>query len=177
MDLKPLLKSVTTYKGVDLEPGEDIIVSDLEKGLENFEDNAFDIVVALDVIEHVERCHLLIKEVLRVAKKAAFISLPNMHYIQFRLNFLLGKGISGKYLFPPHPIRDRHRWLLSYSESVEFVKQNSKWHRVQTQIIVPQRGRTKAIAGPIERILGEKWPNLFAYGSLFMITPEQGDGS
>lgn len=42
-----------------------------------FPDNHFDIITAVDMIEHVEDYDRLIKEMLRVVKKGVFISTPN----------------------------------------------------------------------------------------------------
>jgi SAM-dependent methyltransferase len=168
MDLKPLLKGARSYTGADLFPGEGIIACDLEKELP-FADGEFDIVTALDVLEHLNNPHAAIKELQRVARKAVFISLPNMYYIHFRWNFLVGHGISGKYSFLPNAILDRHRWVMSYKETLDFVYQNSKEYKVEHKMILPSRGRTKAILSPVEALLGNTWPNLFAYGSLFHI--------
>ncbi|MCY4524853.1 MAG: methyltransferase domain-containing protein, partial [Halobacteriovoraceae bacterium] len=133
-----------------------------------FEDNQFDIVTALDVLEHLDNPHRAFQEMLRVAKKAVFISLPNMYYIQFRWDFLKGK-LSGKYIFPPNPVIDRHRWILSYTESVNFIKHNTKEYTVEIQMITPKRGRSKLILEPIESWLAKRWPNLFVYATLFMV--------
>lgn len=42
-----------------------------------FPDETFDVVVSVDVIEHVEDYERLIKEMLRVSKKGVFLSTPN----------------------------------------------------------------------------------------------------
>lgn len=168
MALKPLLKSCREYHGADLVPGEGILQCDLEEGL-NFPEKSYDIVVALDVIEHLEHAHKVLCDMQRVARKAAIVSLPNMFYWKFRYNFLMGRGLSGKYAFPVEPILDRHRWVLSYSEAKRFVEYNAQGRAVETSRIVPERGRTKKILGPVESWLGETHPDLFAYGSLHMI--------
>ena len=126
MDLKPLLNSCKEYHGTDFVAGDGVFECNLEDGLPQFEDNFFDIVTALDVLEHLEHAHKALDEALRVAKKAVFVSLPNMYYIKFRLNFLIGKGLSGKYVFPAQPIMDRHRWVLSFHEAVNFIQENAK---------------------------------------------------
>ena len=172
MALKPLLNDCREYYGTDLTPNKGVYECNLEEGLPQFEDNSFDIVTALDVLEHLENAHHTFQETLRVAKKAIIVSLPNMYYIKFRLNFLLGNGLSGKYIFPPNPILDRHRWVLSYSESLNFIHTNSGTNKVQSQIITPERGRTRLVSEPIETTLANIWPDLFAYASLFMITKE-----
>ena len=168
MDLKKRLNNCRHYQGTDLQPGKDVLVCNLEEKLP-FEDGSFDLVAALDVLEHLENPHGALKELCRVASQAVFVSLPNMYYIKFRLNFLRGRGVSGKYQFPPHPISDRHRWMLSYSEAVKFVYENAGDAVVEHEMILPARGRTKAIAEPVERWLGGVMPDLFAYGVLFEI--------
>jgi SAM-dependent methyltransferase len=100
MDLKPLLKNCLQYFGTDLvsQTSHEVLQCDLEKPLP-FEDNSFDIVTALDVLEHLNNPHEALKELFRISRKAVFISLPNLYYIQFRLNFLRGY-LSEKYVFP-----------------------------------------------------------------------------
>lgn len=173
MDLKPLLDNCRQYFGTDRTPGDGVFECDLEEPLP-FDDHSFDIVTALDVLEHLDNPHQALHELYRVARQAVFISLPNMYYIQFRINFLRGRGLSGKYAFPATPIVDRHRWVLSYQEALRFVSMNADGHSVTHEMILPQRGRTKAISQPIEKWLGNHWPNLFAYGVLFEIRLNQG---
>ena len=167
-DLRPLLKGCKRYFGTDIIPTTDVLQCNLEKKLP-FKDSSFDIVTALDVLEHLDNPHSAIKELCRVAKKAVFISLPNMYYIEFRIRFLKGNGISGKYNFSETPLIDRHRWILSYSEALAYVSANTFGHNVDHQMILPVRGRTRPIIAPLERYLASKWPNLFAYGAFFEI--------
>ncbi len=169
MDLKPLLKSCKNYTGTDLIPGEGVIACNLEEGLPDFKDNSYDIVVALDVLEHLENAHKVLEEMLRVAKKGVFVALPNMYYIKFRMNFLMGNGLSGKYDFPVDPILDRHRWVLSFEEAKAFMEHNVKQGELSTHTIIPDRGRTKMVVEPLQEKLAEHFPNLFAYGVLFMV--------
>lgn len=168
MALRSHLSGCKEYFGTDLIPSEGVLQCDLEKELP-FEDGAFDVVTALDVLEHLDNPHAAVRELCRVARKAVYISLPNMFYITFRKNFLLGRGISGKYSFHADPVADRHRWVLSTEEAIRFVYHNAGEHTVTHELIVPQRGRTRMISSPIERWLSRKWPNLFAYGVLFEI--------
>lgn len=169
MVLKPMLNGCREYYGGDIMPAEGVLECNLEQPLK-FEDNQFDVVTALDVLEHLDHPHEAFHELCRVAKKTVIISLPNMYYISFRWNFLRGRGISGKYAFPLHPILDRHRWVLSYSEALAFIEENSKEHEANFKEILPVRGRTKLISEPIEKWLAKMWPNLFVYGALAEIT-------
>ena len=173
MDLKPLLNNCREYFGADRTPGDGIFECDLETELP-FDDDSFDIVTALDVLEHLDNPHQALYELYRVARWAVLISLPNMYYITFRINFLRGLGLSGKYSFPATPVTDRHRWVLSYQEALQFVHVNADGHTIDYEMILPARGRSRAISQPIERWLGNRWPNLFAYGILFEVRLNQG---
>lgn len=168
MDLKPLLSGCQQYYGSDLIAGDGVLQCNLEEKLP-FADNQFDIVTALDVLEHLNNPHAALKELCRIAKRSVFVSLPNMYYIKFRLNFLFGKGISGKYKFHRDPVLDRHRWVMSYTEAIEFIEHNAGQCLVEHEAILPRRGRTRLISAPIERGLFKMFPNLFAYGVLFEI--------
>lgn len=58
-----------------------------------YNDNAFDLVVCSEVLEHLERPEDALKELKRVTRRSCIISVPNEPY--FRLaNFLRGKNIS-----------------------------------------------------------------------------------
>jgi len=172
-NLKPLLHSCREYFGTDLMPGDGVFQCNLDQQLP-FADRSFDIVTALDVLEHLDNPHRALREFYRVARKAVFVSLPNIYYIQFRINFLRGRGLSGKYLFPITPIVDRHRWVLSYKEGLQFMSMNADGHAVEHEMILPRGNRFKAIRQPIETWLANQWPNLFAYGVLFEVKLDSG---
>ena len=168
MDLKPLLKSCRQYVGGDLIPGPGVIQCNLEKKLP-FSKNSYDVITALDVLEHLDNPHAALKELLRVGRKCVVISLPNMHYFSFRFSFLVGNGISGKYRFTPYPLTDRHRWILSYSEAKSFIETNTIGYKVSYKMILPERGRTKWLSVPLQKLLAKLWPNLFVYGLIVRI--------
>lgn len=168
-ELKRLVKGCREYLGTDLIPAEGILQCDLDSRLP-FENDAFDVVTALDVLEHLDNPHGALQELYRVARKTVLISLPNIYYISFRVKFLRGCGLSGKYHFKPEPSVDRHRWVLSHDEAHEFIYRNSEGHHVEHDTILPVRGRTNLVSEPVEKWLGAQWPNLFAYGILFEIT-------
>lgn len=167
-DLKPLIPGCLRYQGLDMIDADEVIGCNLEEGIP-FPDKSFDIAVALDVIEHLDKAHFVVNEMLRVSRKGIIVSLPNMYYWSFRINFLLGRGISGKYTFPPNPPSDRHRWLLSYKESVIFMRSLAGRDDIEIYKIMPQRGRLKKLM-PFELWLANRFPNLLAYGSLFYIS-------
>jgi len=109
-----LAGSQLEYFSTDLGPGHDF-TWDLERPLPAA-DQAFDVVVALDVLEHVEGLHQALQELLRIARRKVFISLPNMTELTFRLHFLRYGQLSAKYALLPDHQGDRHRWLTSYRQ-------------------------------------------------------------
>lgn len=167
-DLLPLLDSCNEYMGTDLEDGDNVTSCNLEQNLP-FNDCSYDIVCALDVLEHLENVHAALSEIKRIGKKAAIISLPNMAYWSFRLRFLFNGCLSGKYTFHDSPVIDRHRWVTNYIESKKFIEKNLDGHNVKFIDIVPNRGRTKIISQPIEAWLAKKYPNMFVYGLIAVI--------
>ena len=173
MDLKPLIKNCSSYLGTDFVSGPNVVECNLEEGLPQFETNSKDVLVALDVLEHLENCHFLIKEMLRVARKTIYISLPNMYYLGFRFRVLFRGNLSGKYSFPVEPLMDRHRWVLSFTEAVKFIEHNAQGHSVVHHKIIPIRGRTRLLIGGVEHYLGDNFPDIFAYGSLHEIALDE----
>jgi len=112
------------YCGLDIHPPADVI-ADLAKGLP-FDNNSFDVVVALDVLEHIDDIHRAFDEVCRVARKFVVLTLPNVYELRGRIKFLLGLPLSGKYGLPLDSPSDRHRWLFSFVEARRFVQSRAK---------------------------------------------------
>lgn len=119
------------YLSSDIAPGHDFCWN-LEKPLE-VPDNSFEVVVALDVLEHVERIHNAFRELLRIAKEKLFVSFPNMTCLSFRLHFFRYGQFSGKYALPPVPQGDRHRWLTSYPQVCVLVQHIAQTARCDVQ--------------------------------------------
>lgn len=119
--LQKYLPSSLQYRSADFDPGHDF-KWDLEAPIDQ-PDGAFDHVVCLDVLEHVERIHAAFTELIRIARKKVLISLPNMAFLGFRLTYLLEGRLSDKYSLLPAHQGDRHRWLTVYPEMNRFVRQ------------------------------------------------------
>jgi SAM-dependent methyltransferase len=168
MNLKPLLQNCREYFGSDITATDGVLKIDLNNKLP-FDDNSFDLVACLDVLEHLDNPHQALRELIRVAKYSVFISLPNIYHLTFRYRFLKGGGISGKYKFPEQFIQDRHRWIMSYDEILAFIRSNCPNFIVEQENILTIYGRFKKTVGPIEKILAKIFPNLFVYGVFFEI--------
>ena len=94
------LKSESGYKmlvGVDIAPveqpclGIDFLEADLDSLALPFEDASVDLVLMVEVVEHILNLSTLLKEVTRVLAPGGLIVLttPNLHSIEARLRYLL----------------------------------------------------------------------------------------
>lgn len=152
------------YYGLD-RVGTADVVADLAQGLP-FVDEGVDIVLALDVLEHVDDIHAAFAEVCRVASRLVAITLPNVYEIKGRWRFLRGSPLSGKYGLPAEAPPDRHRWMFSLDEARRFCRECGPRCGfavvAETCLVGAARGY-----GIGERIVA-RWPNLLAptYGVL-----------
>ncbi|MFZ3018357.1 MAG: methionine biosynthesis protein MetW [Gallionella sp.] len=69
--------------------GVNVIQNDLESGLSDFEDNAFDFVILSQTLQATRHTEALINEMLRVGREG-IVSFPNFGYWKSRLNVLRG---------------------------------------------------------------------------------------
>jgi SAM-dependent methyltransferase len=154
---------------LDLSPPADVIAN-LEKGLP-FSDKTFDVVVALDVLEHTDNIHKAFDELCRIARKFVIITLPNVYEMKGRIKFLLGRPISGKYGLPPDHTTDRHRWLFSFNEARQFVHFRARkcGFKIEDEgcLIGPHRSSIVA------RALVSWFPNLFSPWYLVLLKRQE----
>jgi SAM-dependent methyltransferase len=118
--LKNYLPGTIQYSGIDLIPGPLVSkVCNIEQGIP-YPDNAFDSVVALDILEHTDNIWFSFSELVRVSRRQIMVVLPNGYHWKNRLRYLRGKE-ADKYKLSPEPILDRHRWLVSYTTAYAFA--------------------------------------------------------
>jgi SAM-dependent methyltransferase len=126
--LKQYLDEKAEYWGIGLGGSPDQQV-DLEKQPIPFGDDSFDVVLCLDVLEHLENIHLVFDELCRVSSKFVVISLPNPwadFYNMLRSkNYKLGYPMKF-YGLPLEKPEDRHKWFFSCDEAEKFVQYRAK---------------------------------------------------
>ena len=163
--LKRHLRGDIAYTGIDLIPGPGVDhVGNAEEGLP-FADCTFDAVVALDLLEHADNIWFVFDELLRVASRQVVVLLPNAYHWLLRLQYLRGKEMD-KYLLPPEPILDRHRWLLSH-DSIRrfcFARAEAAGWSVSEQILFG--GRRTA---PVDWMLSHISSNLAAWAVICVL--------
>jgi len=70
--------------------GVNVIQNDLDSGLSDFEDNAFDFVILSQTLQATRHTEALVKEMLRVGREG-IVSFPNFGHWQNRLHILAGR--------------------------------------------------------------------------------------
>lgn len=138
--LKTFLPELKVFD-IDITGKADLNV-DLEKITKfDFESGSFDLVLALDLLEHIDNFHLILNEMFRCSNKWVLISLPNPGSIFLRMLFnkrrMVGeefeRGVYDKFYGLPlkKPI-DRHKWFFTIDDVAEFFEHYSKENRVQS---------------------------------------------
>ena len=119
-DLMPELD----YTGVDVGGNPDIPL-DLEAvDVLPFSDNAFECVLCIEVLEHLNNLHTMFDELIRVSKRYVIVSLPNC-WAGARKPLGIGKGSFAHYGLPDEPPLDRHKWFFSLSDGRRFFEQQA----------------------------------------------------
>jgi hypothetical protein len=172
--LKQHIGGQVRYRGLDLcRPaacGVEV-VGNVEQGLP-FKDGSFDFCVALDCLEHLNDLQAGAGELLRVARKAVLISLPNMAYVNHRLSFLLrGRLATGKYSLhygACSPMHDRHRWVTVVPQTDTFMRRFAGDHGAALTILRCYESRKRRWFAALGRIAGLS-PAWWVPGTLYVV--------
>ena len=169
---KKYLKGKFDYYGIDYDPNDECYKENrlnynLEKGLPDLSAK-FDIINALDVLEHLENIHEIFNQLFKKSNNTISIALPNMGYYKFRLNFLFLGEISGKYTFHNKKINDRHRWLPNYVSIIDFINSNvdKNWSFKKYEFVAERK--SNFISYYIEKLLSKIFPSFFVYEMIYI---------
>lgn len=126
--------------GIDIGGTPDRVV-DLEKeALRSFPDASYDLVICTEVLEHLDNFHEMVDELIRVARGAIIISLPNCSSTR-RMWRVLRTGRNWKfYGLPYEKPSDRHKWFFSYKEIIDFFLAYSEKNHLRLREVVLNYG-------------------------------------
>lgn len=125
--LRSLLGANTGYFGIDVGGKPDLTVNLDENPVLPFANDEFNCTVCSDVLEHLDKLHLVFNELVRVSKRHLVISLPN-NWANARRPIERGKGSIAHYGLPAAPPPDRHRWFFGFTEARLFLEAQAKAH-------------------------------------------------
>lgn len=114
--------------GVDIGGSPDRQV-DLEKeSLRFLSANSYELVLCMEVLEHLDNLHEVFDDLLRVSSRYVLISLPNSSSAH-RLWRTIRHETNGKfYGLPFEKPTDRHKWFMSYKEIIAFMERAAATH-------------------------------------------------
>ncbi len=151
--LRELLAGVR-YTGVDVGGSADVRL-DLDRTEHlPFPDGAFECVVCLDVLEHLEALHRTFAELVRVAARHLIVSLPNC-WVTARVPIRRGRGSFAHYGLPPEPPTDRHRWFFNLQQARAFVRDQARRRDLR---VAAERICEKPKAWPIRLLRRLRYP-------------------
>lgn len=133
-----------------------------------FADRAFDVVAALDVLEHCDDLRGAFLECLRVADTLLLVSLPNMAHPLFRARFACTGRLSGKYDLGDARQPDRHRWLTPLAQADRLMAMLAREHQLGIAISRVTEGRRAALLAGLLRPLCAN-AQLWAWTSLYAL--------
>ncbi|MEM5861155.1 MAG: class I SAM-dependent methyltransferase [Candidatus Aenigmatarchaeota archaeon] len=157
--------------GIDFIGSPDVKVN-LENGIP-FKERSFDVVLALDVLEHIDKLHHVLKDIFRISRNIVIVGFPNIYYWRWRVRFMMGRVISEKYRLPRDETMDRHRWIYTFDELYKLIDKKSKEEGFEIFGLYYTFFKYSSLIGRIvsliERRLSKFKPNLLPAGYIFLI--------
>ena len=170
--LRRYLSKDILYSGVDLFQNQDGTVDHVQDFVDGLpiKSGSWDVVTALDVVEHVDDVEAAMRELWRVTGKHLIVILPNLAHASYRLSFLL-KGHLGtdKYDMSYPPTLDRHRWLTTQQQADSFMETFAQSHDATLQVFHTTESPRKSWLRKIARVFG-LGPNFWAWNILYVIS-------
>ena len=167
--LKQFLTKNCIYTGVDkFKNNNDNLIINLDENFNSI-NKEYDVVCALDIIEHVHDPLLFLSNCKQISKRLIYVNIPNVAYYSFRLKFLLFGDLTNKFHFSGNSKDDRHRWFTNYKNTLNFIKIISD-EKYEINIDMVYKTRNKLFfLYIIEKLLGKFFPGLFCWSFLLTI--------
>lgn len=109
------------YTGIDFVGKPDIHLNLETVDRLPFSDNQFQTVICIEVLEHLNNCHDIAKDLFRVSSESVLISLPNC-WRDARVKVERGSGTIAHYGLPKEKPLDRHKWFFNAEQAVSFFE-------------------------------------------------------
>jgi SAM-dependent methyltransferase len=165
--LRDLLKDVT-YVGVDIVGNPDHVI-DLERTDRlPFDDEQFQCVICVEVLEHLDGLHQTFDELVRVSKRHLIVSLPNC-WCAARRQLEKGSGSISHYGLPAERPADRHKWFINLTQAREFFESKATAGLKLLDMVIAEKPRNPIVRGFRKLIYSaESYSNRYAH-TLFAV--------
>ncbi len=130
---KAPLRSILTecdYVGVDVAGEPDIHFNLDSPETLPFDDNAFNAVLCIEVLEHLDHLHFIFDELVRISGEYIIVSLPNC-WRDARGKIEKGKGDFLHYGLPLQKPTDRHKWFFNSQQAEDFLIYQADRHHLK----------------------------------------------
>lgn len=104
----------------------------LEQAKLPFKNGEFETVLCFDNLEHLENCHEMLDELIRISSRYVIVSLPN-NWPTILKSIYYGRNVThttGYGLPPEKPVPGvRHKWFFNLEEAATFLKAGAQRNR------------------------------------------------
>ena len=139
------LLGAASYTGIDIAGRPDITLDIEHAERLPFDDGAFETVLCIDVLEHLDNLHAVFAELVRVSSDRVVVALPNC-WNTGRLRIERGAGRIAHYGLPVDMPPDRHKWFFNTSEAGEFVRASASRLGVEVEdVFVTEKPRSPVL--------------------------------
>jgi SAM-dependent methyltransferase len=153
--LRSLLPSIN-YTGIDMSGNPDIRLDIEQAERLPFADGAFDCVLCVHVLEHLNNLYGMFDELIRVSRRHVLVGLPNC-WRGARRPLERGEGGFRHYGLPLSEPADRHKWFFSLSQAMDFLQGKAAEKGLQVrELIITDNPK----AAPIRWLRRARYPGL-----------------
>lgn len=145
----------------------------------DFPGTAFDVVLALDILEHLQHLSDTLAQVKKVLKPGGFliISIPNHFDLRTRLEILCGKGIVkwSQRQYTTKAWEYEHIRFLRLEDMLEVLReQGFRVDKLQCNFMSQGLLPTRLLPAGFRRFLTKHWPNLWSGKFVMRVALNQG---
>jgi methionine biosynthesis protein MetW len=146
--------------------GVPVVQADIDRGLPDFEDDAFDVVVLSQTLQATHRPALVLREMMRVGRRGV-VSIPNFGHWHLRAGLALGGRMPSSRVLPAAWYETRNIHLCTLRD-FEALVATERLRVVERALLGPDRR-------PREGLAASRRPNLLAAGAAYLL--ERGIGA
>lgn len=143
-------------------------VGDLAAGLP-VDAGAYDMVTALDVLEHIDDFQGALDEMARIARRYIVVALPNMAHFMFRWRLLIRGRLDKKYDLHYGYGPDRHRWFTVLPQTNRYFQEYCDAHGYRLCILHTSLGSPRlSRLERLSKMIGFR-PEWYVWAAIYVV--------